>query len=223
MYGSASIEITGGEPFLYPSFVELMKRLCARHTLRITTNLSVNEAFLEQFAAQVDAQSVSIEASFHPAFIGLDAFMARAIILKERGFPVRVQYVAYPAQLKLIVHYDEEFRKKGLSFSVTSFWGTYNGVSYPAGYNEEERVCLRNYLKDLQRIELNLEHVSPRGRLCQAGSRFALIRGDGKVVRCGQKQQDNYIGFFLDEGFRLLEAPAPCAAESCPCNDFREG
>lgn len=222
LYGSAYIEITGGEPLIYPSFIELIKELSLKHTIRITTNLSASLPFIERFAAETDNQAVGLEASFHPSFIGLAEFTRKAVLLRSKGFALRVQYVAYPAQLNLLKYFEKEFNGNGLKFSVTAFWGEYKGVDYPSGYNEQEREILRSYLNDSRRIELNLDHASPRGRLCRAGNRFALIRGDGHVVRCGQQQENNELGCFLDEGFRLWEDPLPCMSDSCPCNDLRE-
>jgi len=41
-YGTVRIEITGGEPFMYPDFVELLSRLTLIHNVKVTTNLSAD-------------------------------------------------------------------------------------------------------------------------------------------------------------------------------------
>ena len=48
-YGSMHIEITGGEPFIYDNFIYLVKEISQRHTIRITTNLSLN---IEEFISE---------------------------------------------------------------------------------------------------------------------------------------------------------------------------
>ena len=39
-YGECDIEITGGEPFLYPNFVQLVKFLSRLHIVKVTTNMT---------------------------------------------------------------------------------------------------------------------------------------------------------------------------------------
>jgi len=39
-YGSVKIAITGGEPFLYPNFIELINAISRQHSVEVVTNLS---------------------------------------------------------------------------------------------------------------------------------------------------------------------------------------
>jgi len=54
-YGSCYISITGGEPFLYPEFTEIIFRILKYHKLHITTNLSMP---LEDFIQKISPEKV---------------------------------------------------------------------------------------------------------------------------------------------------------------------
>lgn len=215
-YGAVHIEITGGEPFIYPYFQELIKGISIMHTIRITTNLSANIA---NFLSQINPERVKVISSFHPSFTELETFLEKVLLLKERGFGDTVIYVAYPPQLKQIKYFDEIFRQKGIVFSVTPFWGKYKEQNYPDNYSQEEREILIPYLgDDIKRVEFTLAKKSPKGKLCRAGQQFALLGDDGMVFRCGQLK-NKVIGNIFDENFSFLDMPTPCEADSCPCDD----
>src|SRR6476619_7665059 len=46
------IHLTGGEPFVYPNFVDLCARLSQRHFISINSNLA--HASVERFASEID-------------------------------------------------------------------------------------------------------------------------------------------------------------------------
>lgn len=217
-YGSVAIEALGGEPFIYPNFKELIKELSNMHFMRITTNLSVD---IEDFIKQVDSNKVKISPTFHPLFADLDAFVKKTLLLKENGFTDNVNYLAYPPQINQINYYKEIFNQSGLSVSVMTFWGEYKGVSYPAGYTDAEKEIVGIHVgkrsdKEFQLVPKNM----PKGKLCRAGQKYAVIQSDGNVIRCGGSGLNESIGNFFDDNFRLLESPLPCKAEFCKCNEW---
>jgi MoaA/NifB/PqqE/SkfB family radical SAM enzyme len=71
----------------------------------------------------------------------------------------------------------------------------------------------------MNRILYHLNADSPRGKLCNAGYKYAGIHANGDVVRCGPLS-DKVLGNILREDFKLLDKPAPCEADSCPCNEY---
>jgi MoaA/NifB/PqqE/SkfB family radical SAM enzyme len=215
-YGEVKIEIVGGEPFLYPNFTELVKKLSSIHLIKVTTNLSGN---VEHFAQEVSPQRVELDLNFHILFIDLETVITKTLILKKAGFKGGVCYLAYPPQMHKIVSFSDRFRREGINFALAAFWGEYNGRRYPEAYTEEERELIRPFLGDIDRIDYHLEAKSPRGRLCNAGYRYADIQADGNVVRCSGLS-DQSIGNITDEEFRLLEVPSPCEAEACSSNEY---
>lgn len=217
-YGSVYIELIGGEPFIYPNFTELIKELSQIHEIGTTTNLSVD---LDKFINQVDISKVKICPTFHPLFADFSKFIKRVLQLKEGGMvsPVKVNYLAYPPQLKLFDHYKEQFDKFKVPLVVMTFWGNYNGVNYPEGYTQQEKVIIEPYLGDRAGKEFQLEPKKVKGKLCRAGQIYADIKADGTVFRCGGSKAQS-IGNLFSDNFNLLDKPMLCESEFCPCNEW---
>jgi len=215
-YGKSRIEIVGGEPFIYPNFIELVKMLSSLHSIKITTNLSGN---IERFAQEVNPELVDLDLNFHVLFIDLETVLKKALLLKKAGFKGGICYLAYPPQMHKIRFLSEVFRKEGINFALAAFWGEHNGKKYPQAYTEEEKEMMRQYLGDIDRVAYHLDAQSPKGRLCNAGYRYADIQADGNVVRCSALGNKS-IGNITDEEFQLLENPLPCEAEACSSNEY---
>jgi MoaA/NifB/PqqE/SkfB family radical SAM enzyme len=77
-YGEAKIEIVGGEPFIYPNFIELVKRLSSLHLIKITTNLSGN---VERFVQEVSPERVELDLNFHILFIDLETVLKAVFVI----------------------------------------------------------------------------------------------------------------------------------------------
>lgn len=215
-YGEVRIEIVGGEPFIYPSFIELVKALSAIHSIKITTNLSGN---IEHFVKEIDPKRVELDLNFHILFIDLETVIRKTLILKKAGFKSGVCYLAYPPQMYKIRDLSERFRKEGINFALAAFWGECGGKKYPVGYSEEEKELMRPFLGDMDRVTYHLEAKSPKGKLCNAGYRYADIQADGNAVRCSPLA-DKSIGNITDKNFQLLERPSLCEAEICSSNEY---
>ncbi len=215
-YGCVHIEITGGEPFIYPNFIKLVKLLSAIHTVKVTTNISGD---VESFAREINPERVNMDFNYHPLFIELDTLIRKVLILKRAGFKGGVCYLAYPPQMKLIDSVRRRIEEAGINFALAAFWGEYQGKKYPESYTEQEREDMKPFLGDINRVIYHLNAESPRGKLCKAGYRYAGIHANGDVVRCGPLA-DRIIGNIMDENFKLLDKPTPCEADSCPCNEY---
>ena len=215
-YGSVYIELLGGEPFIYPNFTELIKKLSHIHAIGITTNLSIE---LDNFIKEVDSSKVRVSPTFHPLFADFDKFINRALLLREKGMISLVNYLAYPPQIKFIKYYKERFDKYGIPLSVMTFWGQHNGITYPEGYTQQERESIELCLGDRQGEKFQLKPKSVKGKLCKAGQIYADIKADGKVLRCGGSYPHE-IGNLFNDDFKLLDNPLPCESELCPCNEW---
>ena len=95
LYGRVSLLITGGEPFLYPRFIELIEKLSNIHyPINISSNSSGN---LEEFAARIDPNKVSVTFSFQPMSNKLEEVIGRQKFLASRGFSVStINLCVYP-------------------------------------------------------------------------------------------------------------------------------
>jgi MoaA/NifB/PqqE/SkfB family radical SAM enzyme len=228
LYKNVHLIITGGEPFIYPSFAELIQGVSGYFSVGFDTNLSCREEELVNFIKKVRSLNISIALSFHPAFADFSSFLKKALLLKRQGYDVYVQYVGYPAQLGQMANFRDSFIENGLRFVPLPFRGTYNGKSYPAAYTQEERGLIYETAGGLEenykaRLERMLNQVKSKGRLCRAGQHYARIDCDGTVFRCGHYTTSHLnrpMGNIFDEDFRLLEGPLPCEQMVCPC-EFR--
>jgi len=215
-YGEVKIEIVGGEPFIYPDFIELVKKLSFIHLIKVTTNLSGD---INRFVQEASPERVELDLNFHILFIDLKTVIDKVLVLKNAGFKCGICYLAYPPQIHQIKYLSEVFRKKGINFALAAFWGEYNGKRYPGAYSEEEKEMMRPFLGDIDRVTYHLDAKSPKGKICNAGYAYADIQADGNVVRCAPLGSKS-IGNITDEKFSLLDNPSPCESDSCPCNEY---
>ena len=209
-YGTCYILITGGEPTIYPNFIELISKLSQIHyPINISSNASGD---LGSFVEKIDPKKVSLSISFQPEFARLDEFLEKLIFLRRHKFDGCINLVAYPPFLNNLEEYRKRFSSQNEQLKVIPFWGSFKGKNYPYDYTQDEKLTIgidENWFKKVRK----------KGGLCQAGHRTALIFPDGKVARCGQIGERFIIGNFLDPDFKLLDMPLPCDSESCPCDE----
>ncbi len=227
-YESVRILITGGEPFIYPDFIELVKELSKYCTIGFDTNLSCDKGKLRDFAEKTILKNIDCGLSFHPLFAEFDSFLHKVLFLKEKGYNIRVYYVTYPPQLKQMIYFQSKFIGKGLCFVPQPFRGTYNGKTYPDAYTEQEKKLIYDTTENLEaefkkKTNRQMNQVKSIRKLCHAGQIYARIDTDGTVYRCGRyatTSVNKSMGNFFDEDFKLLDRPIPCEEEICPC-EFR--
>jgi len=208
-YGRVFIVITGGEPFIYPDFINLIKNLSEIHyPINISTNGSGD---LNNFVKEIDPGKVFLALAFHPDFSELKDILAKVKFLKDSRFSIDyINFCAYPPYLDKLDKYVEETEKAGEKLKVIPYCGTYNSVSYPDGYTKDQK-------EKLGINEVWEKNVTKKGILCAAGYKTALIFPDGDVARCGQIGEKFIIGKIFTNDFELLDKPLPCEADMCPC------
>jgi MoaA/NifB/PqqE/SkfB family radical SAM enzyme len=222
LYGSAHIDISGGEPFLYPEFMEFINQITDYHSLTINTNLSFEA---KELVGKVKSgrKKIKINATFHPLFAGFKPFVEKASFLQDNGFQIGVSYLAWPGQIKDIPAYRKRFANKDFQICLLTFWGDYQGKKYPAAYTEREKEIINPILGERSGENFQVEPLVVQGMLCNAGYLYATIHPDGQVLRCGGgswEKEDSYLGNLFDKNFRLREAPYPCSSRYCPCNEW---
>ena len=216
LYGECHIMITGGEPSIYPRFIDLVDELSRIHTIKITSQLSGD---MYTFSERINPERVVLDMNFHPLESKFEPFIRKVMALKEKGFSGGVCYLAYPPQMGEINYYREEFEKRGVGFALAAFWGEYRGKKYPEAYTEEETELIAPLIGGPERIKYHLEGRKTRGKLCRAGYSYASIKADGSVTRCGPLSRKP-LGNFFKEGFKLFDEPAPCESDTCPCDEY---
>ena len=228
-YGSCHILATGGEPFTYPNFINLISILSKMHTFDFSTNLSWD---INEFIKKVDKEKVKIESSFHPEFVNLEEFLRRVNLLKENDYLISVTVVAYPPLLDKIIDYKEIFKKERIKLNIYPYRGPYKSRKYPEEYAESER----SFLKELG-IEVGIKSsrelmevynligkestpTEKEKKLCLMGQRYAKIVPNGDAYRCCAAINKDWgrLGNIIKKTFNLLDEPKYCPDyQRCRC------
>jgi MoaA/NifB/PqqE/SkfB family radical SAM enzyme len=217
-YGSVKVFITGGEPFLYPDFIDLISNISNWHKVEIVTNLSWSARGIVERIANLE---IKIHPSFHPLFANFEEFLDKLIILREKKLADNPSYVAWPPQISLLKHYAKQFKDYGIDIFAQTFYGEYKGRKYPDSYSDVEKELIRPFLGERGGKPFQTETKRTKGKLCYAGSLYGVIHADGNVLRCGGlNSEDAKVGNILEEDFTLLQGASLCTSEICPCNEW---
>lgn len=207
------VSLTGGEPLLYPGFIDICLALTRDHRIGLDTNLSVSTK-VREFADRIDPGRVSyIYASLHieerERRKGVDAFIANVVLLQERGFTIIVNSVLHPTLVDRFPGDQDYFAQSGVKIIPRPFKGTYDGRRYPESYGPEVRAIFAGHPQAGEKMVYNFKGVP-----CHGGRSFTRLEPDGTVLRCsGDKTR---LGNIL-EPVRLNSEPLPCQVTKCPC------
>jgi MoaA/NifB/PqqE/SkfB family radical SAM enzyme len=230
------LHITGGEPSVYPDFVELCEKLTEKHYISLNSNLSHRS--LERFSAVVDPARVSfINAGLHleerDNRQGHAAFLRNADLLRRNGFRILVSLVATPTALARFDEAVAMLEPIGLYPIPKLLRGPLDGAIYPAAHGELDKIRFRKFSDAARRFyQPDLESWGERpsidmldddrfldtgvpsfgGISCDAGYRFVQINPDGHVSRCGAVDMKGNI---LARTFVRRQGPSPCDTDYC--------
>ena len=220
--GPNILDITGGEPLMHKWFIDFFEKLPQPTKFGLTTNLSYS---MTEFVQRVDPKRfVGMTCSFHPTQNGtakqpmnVDIYLGRALMLKNRGFPITVNMVTWPEQLWLIPKYKKIFEDEGLRFHADA----YSSISYyPFEFSEKETAFARKYLgADRLPDELATKHGTDYRVMCSGGQTHLSVQPNGDAHRCILEHQlsINKVGNILDPDFKLLDEELPCDEQyRCP-------
>jgi MoaA/NifB/PqqE/SkfB family radical SAM enzyme len=230
------LHITGGEPSVYPGFVELCERLTENHYLSLNTNFS--NACLDEFCEKVDPSRVHyINAALHYEERlqkdSIDIFIKRALRFKERDFNVLISSVITPTVAGVFGELEAQFEGQGLFVIPKVMRGWYAGKLYPNSYTRSERTLIRGHLARARgryatilarmgeppTINMFMDERFLRGipnyggSLCASGSKFVEIEPNGDVFRCSSGQM---LGNVLKKNLILLNNARRCDTSYCP-------
>lgn len=154
MYGECEINISGGEPSIYPNFFGIVKEITKKHKVEIVTNLSFN---IEQSICGLNPERVRFAASFHPQHITIEDFVVKINQIKKNGFIITTNFVPWPPFFDKISHYKKIFEENNINVVLQPFVGTYNGKKYPDSYNTKEKEVLHLFMKTGNKEVLNFK------------------------------------------------------------------
>ncbi|MCB4792842.1 MAG: radical SAM protein [Elusimicrobia bacterium] len=228
-YGSCKIYFTGGEPFLYPDFVNIIAKISNYHKIHITSNLSQN---LDIFIKTISPDKVSLNSTYHPLFTNIEDFSKQVLKLKNEGFVCGVCYLAHPVQLREMLNYKKYLKKLDIDMAVTLFDGNYKGKKYPKDYSKDE-IRYLNYVTSWvpgtgiyisgtaeEKIRDNLNAATSNSHnLCNAGYKYASIKFNGDVTPCG-RLGEQILGNIYKKDISLFLTPKECPSNFDTCKEF---
>ncbi|MEG3838669.1 radical SAM protein [Microcoleus sp. herbarium14] len=230
------LHITGGEPTIYPGFVELCEQLTKNHFVSLNSNLSHH--CVNEFAEKIDPSRVHyINAAVHyferQKKASLSVFINRVQSLQSHQFNVLVSLVMTPTIVKIYSEISQYFESFGISVIPKTMRDNYQGMRYPEAYSEKEKTLIVQYLREarLKYMPIITRMAEPatidmfnderflnsnrnyHGRLCGSGYNFIKLKPDGSVFRCGSKE---CLGNILQKNVSFLSSPMLCNSSYCP-------
>jgi len=199
------LDISGGEPFLQPNFIDLLEGLQNGITVAITTNLAFD---MTQFVQRITPLKVfSMTLSYHPSQnLSFEQFLGRALMLKNRGFTLTVNFVGYPEQMWLAESVKQKIEAAGLRWHFDPYSQT---EFYPYKYTPDEEALLKGQTgTDRQNAFVTVK----RPVICSAGFDHVTVFPDGKVYRCINDKIMGLppVGDLLDPTLKLNDRMTLC-------------
>jgi organic radical activating enzyme len=209
MYGRVKIFVSGGEPGVYPNFYELIKVLSKNHFPEICTNLSWD---VTKLIDTLTPKDFAIAATFHPSYAKFDEFFQKAVKVRDYLPDNQIYYVAFPNQIKDMPARSQKLAAQGIKLIPLPLRGDGFALN-----NEEEKKIIADLspYKGTEKIDYQLQNISPKGKLCRAGKDYAVIRVDSTIDRCSQYHTGE-VGKITDLNFTLFDAPKECQKDFCP-------
>jgi MoaA/NifB/PqqE/SkfB family radical SAM enzyme len=231
------LNITGGEPTIYPRFAELCELLTAKHYISFSSNLtnrSVVELAKRVSPTRIKFINAGLHAEERALRKGLGKFLEHAACLKEHKFLLFISIVATPDVLSRFDEITALTEPIDLTPIPKLMRGSYKRRIYPEAYSASDRAAFihfaararESYGSMLQRLperptidvfgDQKYINAIPKftGRMCSAGSKFVRLLPDGTIYRCELKES-NYLGNILDNSFRPQLVKSRCDSEYC--------
>jgi hypothetical protein len=222
--GRWEIKLSGGEPFVHPTLVEIVDGLATLgHRVSVVSNFSASEEKLAAFVRAARGRVGIFSCSLHLEYVeDVSAFLDKARWLQDQltraadgSLPrphVCVTSVATRAALPRLDELSRQFRAGGVSFKVQPEKQDRDVIAYSA----EESA---------QILALGGHNLTGRivhrfaGRPCWSGARYFVLDDQGHAFRCypARRHRIEDMGDFLSPDFRLADEPAPCRYATCNC------
>lgn len=212
------IVISGGEPFLYPNFIELLKELTKKHTVAFSSNFSSNNLYrLNEIHDK--SKILLVNASYHYEYRkkiknGIPDFIDKVLYLQSIGIEVLVSHVNYPPFTENIPIQFKFLQEIGIKkLSALTFRSIYNGNKYPLSYNDSEIAIIDKYSIDLTESEIVRSKTNFYQQYCEAGMLFYFMNEAGDVRRCGSINKK--FGNLFEGSFNIGNQLKPCTVKDC--------
>lgn len=216
------IKLSGGEPFLHPDFIDVVKGLVARDLyVSVVTNFSRDDdviaAFVDAAGDHLRVLSCSLHLEFLPGdkldrFIEKAAWTQAQLLSSSSSSSLVVTCVATQQTMPQLELLSQRFADVGVRFKVQPEKQDRDIVAYDdAGKALLYRLGGHNGTG-------NIAHDFG-GQPCWSGARYFIVDDKGEAFRCypARRYKVERLGNLLDGSFRLFHAARPCLYRSCHC------
>ncbi len=208
--------ISGGEPLLYPNFIELVNTIKPYHPIQISTNLFNKN--VKDFANRVSPENfIIINASLHIGHHNdksLAQFIKNYLLFHEKGFPMVVTYVTYPPLFDQMEKDFEFLKSQGVEhIHPLTYQGIYEGKVYPASYTTEQVKIIRKLTLEPYEMLVTTDKTDFKGKRCKAGKNYFFMDVKGDVYKCVTIRE--HCGNLYDGTFVAATEPLICPADKC--------
>lgn len=185
----------------YKDAMTALSRMEHVEKVAIQTNLSARL----DFTAELNPDKVAFWATYHPAQVQEDKFLAQCMTLYNSGIPFSVGSVGVHSAFK-----DIASLRTALPEDVYLWVNAYKDK--PNYYTAEDL----DYLRTIDpHFGVNAMDYESLGKACSAGSTVFYVQGAGLVKRCYKDR--GVIGNLYRDGLEGLSAERACRMNLCDC------
>jgi len=218
-----NIQITGGEPFMFPKFIEIVSLLSEYSKLTIQTNLTLSNV-PEISKVKNPKNIIQIEGTYHEQAIGTDKAMFETLVrnvntLTDNGFYVVLNYLAFPKDWGNLSDKIKGLKTLMPKAVITAL--PIRTADYPRAYTQEQRDCLYSAIKSQKQARIDSAENNKifKGVDCGAGESFLVISNKGEIYPCtsAMHSEKMYMANITKlDGF-FLKRIGKCPFETCAC------
>lgn len=213
------VKLSGGEPFLHPGFVDVVRGFAERDLrVSVVTNFSRDDdtidAFLDAAGSKLRVLSCSLHLEFLPGE-KLEAFIQKAARTQQKlqaPSSLVVTCVATQQTMPQLLSLAERFAAVGVRFKVQPEKQDREIVAY----DDDGKALL--YRLGGHNGTGHIAHDFG-GQPCWSGARYFIVDDRGEAWRCypARRYRVQRLGNVVDGTFALMEAASPCLYRSCHC------
>lgn len=191
----------GGEPFLMPQFLPLVRELTKKHDINISSNLCSNDVFKFPDYAPPE-QVMVISCALHvlereKEDPGFEKFIEKYLFLEQAGYRVLVNYVTWPPLFHRIEKDFDYLRDRGIvNLMPIIFRGMWNGKEYPFAYTEKELELIASLVGSREKLDFKPRTTINNEMSCEAGYKYFYMDHYGNVSRCNMIINESHGNLF---------------------------
>lgn len=205
------LEMTGGEPTIYPDLDKLLSHISAQSRWAVTSN-TLNTDMIKRLPTH---NCLAWTASYH--YHSDDTFLTNLFILRGKRVMPRITIVITPENYETGLQKIALFKNEGYGINVHPVlkqgfdWEAHRDV-----WDAMHKVADGAQINVIGEISDSWE--AERHEICEAGGDYFMVMSDGQVLRCYSQLLTDDAGTHISE-FKPVMQPMPCSMDCMfPCD-----